>query len=146
MQLSAGWARDFFDSIYATWFRDDRLYIHYEHNLWRSLAVRGLFDVYLREYGTLVAPSTFGYDAYLHNQTHRSDVLVSFQAEAVFRPLSWLEVGASYSVLDDQTDFGFDYQALLSRDPVTGRVDFELQHISAAFVKHVLLFKADIAY
>jgi hypothetical protein len=146
IQLSAGWARDFFDSIYATYFRDDRLYVHYQHAIWRSLSLRGLLDVYLRDYGTLVTASAFGYDGYLHNQTRRSDVLTSFQVEAVFRPLSWIEVGASYTVLDDTTDFGFDYQAILSTDPTTGRIDYELQHISAAFVKHVLLFKVDLAY
>ncbi len=146
MRLLAGWARDFFDSIYATYFRDDRLYVHYEHGLWRSLTVRGLFDVYIREYGPLVKASTFGYDAYLRNATHRSDVLLSFGAEAAFRPFSFLEVGASYSVLDDETDFGFAYDALLSRDDRTGVTQYVRIPVEAAFVKHVLLFKVDLAY
>lgn len=132
MRLNAGWAREFFDSIYATYFRDDRLYIHYEQGIWRSLTVRSQFETYLRQYGPLVRPEVFLYRAYRNGATTRSDVLVSFSAEASFRPLSFLEVGASYSVLDDITDFGF--------------LDGSGTPIDAAFVKHVLLFKADLAY
>jgi len=146
LRLSLGWARDFADSIYATYFRDDRLYLHYEHGIWRSLTLRALFDVYLRDYGPLVIASTFGYDSYLRNATHRSDILVSFQGEAAFRPKSWLELAVSYSVLDDETDFGFVYQSILSRDPQSGVVQFARIPIDAAFVKHVLLFKVDLAY
>lgn len=132
MRLSAGYARDFFDSIYASYFVDDRLYIHYEHGLWRSLQVRAQFDTYFRQYGTLVAPPTFGYRAYRNGVTTRGDVLVALTAEATYRPLSFLEVGASYSVLDNETDFGF--------------VDGTGIRNDAAFAKHVLLFKADLAY
>jgi hypothetical protein len=132
LRLSAGWARDFFDSIYATYLRDDHLYLHYEQNLWRSLTVRSGLDVYLRQYGPLVPPQTLYYRAYKNGATSRSDVLVSFNAEATYRPLSWLETGISYSVLDDITDFGF--------------VDGAGTRLDAAFVKHVLLFKVDLAY
>ena len=132
MRLSAGYARDFFDSIYASYFVDDRLYVHYEHGLWRSLLVRAQFDTYFRGYGPLVAPPTFGYRAYRNGVTTRSDVLVALTAEATYRPLTFLEVGASYSVLDNETDFGF--------------VDGTGTRNDAAFAKHVLLFKADLAY
>lgn len=132
MRLSAGYARDFFDSIYATYFVDDRLYIHYEHGLWRSLLLRAQFDTYFRGYGTLVAPPTFGYRAYRNGVTTRGDVLIALTAEATYRPLAFLEVGASYSVLDNETDFGF--------------VDGTGIRNDAAFAKHVLLFKADLAY
>jgi len=132
MRLSAGYARDFFDSIYATFFVDDRVYVHYEHGLWRSLSARVNFDTYFRQYGTLVAPPTFGYRAYRNGVTTRGDVLISLSAEATFRPFSFLEVGASYSVLDNETDFGF--------------VDGTGIRNDAAFAKHVLLFKADLAY
>src|SRR3569832_2089816 len=106
MRLSAGYARDFFDSLYASYLVDDHLYVHYDHTLWRSLAVHANFDAYLRGYGTLVAPSALLYRAYRNGATTRRDALVSFSAEATFRPLTWLEVGASYSVLDDITDIG----------------------------------------
>lgn len=132
MRLQVGYARDFFDSIYASYFVDDRLYVHYEHGLWRSLVVRAQFDTYFRQYGTLVIPSTFGYRAYKNGVTTRRDVLISLGAEASYRLLSFLEVGASYSVLDDETDFGF--------------VDGTGIRNDAAFAKHVLLFKADLAY
>lgn len=132
MRLNVGWARDFFDSIYATYFRDDRLYIHYEQGLWRSLVVRSQFETYLRQYGPLVTADNFMYRAYLNGATSRSDVLIAFNAEASFRPLSFLEVGASYSVLDDITNFGF--------------LDASGTPNNAAFVKHVLLFKVDLAY
>lgn len=132
MRLSVGYARDFFDSLYATYFSDDHLYAHYDHTLWRSLAVHARFDTYLRSYGTLVSPSVLFYRAYRNGATTRKDVLIDFTAEATFRPLTWLEVGASYSVLDDITDFGF--------------IDGAGTPIDAAFVKHVLLFRADIAY
>jgi hypothetical protein len=132
MRLNLGWARDFFDSIYATYFRDDRLYIHYEQPIWRSLTLRSQFDTYLRQYGALVIPETFEYLAYRNGATTRNDVLISFDAEASFRPLSFLEVGVSYTVLDDITNFGF--------------IDGSGTPINAAFVKHVLLFKADLAY
>jgi hypothetical protein len=132
MRLNAGWARDFFDSIYATWFRDDRLYIHYEHNIWRSLTLRSQFETYFRQYGALVVPPTFEYRAYRNGATTRSDILISFGAEASYRLLSFLEVGASYTVLDDITDFGF--------------IDGAGTPIDAKFVKQVLLFKADLAY
>jgi hypothetical protein len=132
MRLNVGWAREFFDSIYATYFRDDRLYAHYEHGIWRSLTVRSQLEAYFRQYGPLVRPEVFLYRAYRNGATSRRDTLVSFTAEASFRPLSFLEVGASYSVLDDITDFGF--------------LDGTGTPIDAAFVKHVLLFKVDLAY
>ncbi len=132
MRLTAGWARDFFDSLFATFFSDDHLYIHYEHNLWRSLSVRANFDTYLRSYGALAPPNDLLYRAYRNGISVRKDVLVGFGAEATYRPLSWLEVGVSYSVLNDATDFGF--------------VDGTGTPSDAAFVKHVLLFKADLAY
>lgn len=132
MRLSAGYARDFFDSLFASYLVDDHLYVHYDHTLWRSLAVHADFDTYLRGYGTLVAPSVLYYRAYRNGATTRRDTLVSLTAAATFRPLTWLEVGASYSVLDDITDFGF--------------IDGAGTPIDAGFVKHVLLFRADVAY
>jgi len=132
MNLRLGWARDFFDSIYATYLRDDRLYISYEHNPWRSLWLTAGFETYLRAYGPLVAPSTLYYRAYKNGATSRSDVLVSLNAEASYRPLSWLQAGISYSLLADITDFGF--------------VDGAGTRMDAGFLKHVVLFKADISY
>jgi hypothetical protein len=132
LRLNAGWSRDFFDSIYATYLRDDRIYVNYEQDIWRGIRVRSSFETYVRQYGTLVVPSTLQYRAYRNGATSRSDVLVSFAAEASYRPLAFLEVGVSYTVLDDVTDFGF--------------IDGAGTPSDAAFVKHVLLLKADFAY
>ena len=132
MRLLLGWSRDFFDSLFATYFVDDHLYIHYEHNLWRSLVARVNFDTYFRDYGALVSPSTLSYRAYRNGQTQRKDTLLGLSVEATYRPLAWLEAGVSYSLLDDLTDFGF--------------VDGAGTRTDAAFVKHVLLFKVDLAY
>ena len=68
----------------------------------------------------------------LERATSRSDVLVSLNAEASYRPLSWLSAGISYSLLADITDFGF--------------VDGAGTRMDAGFLKHVVLFKADISY
>ncbi len=132
MNLRAGWARDFFDSIYATYLRDDRLYISYEHNPWRSLWLLAGFETYLRAYGPLVAPSTLYYRAYKNGATTRSDVLFALNVEASYRPLSWLQAGLSYNLLADVTDFGF--------------VDGAGTRMDAGFQKHVVLFKADLSY
>jgi hypothetical protein len=132
MHLLVGWSRDFFDSLFATYFVDDHLYVHYEHNLWRSLVARVNFDTYFRDYGTLVSPPTLSYRAYRNGATQRKDTLVGLGVEATYRPLAWLEAGVSYSVLDDITDFGF--------------VDGAGTRTDAAFVKHVVLFKVDLAY
>ncbi len=132
MRLLVGWSRDFFDSLFATYFVDDHLYVHYEHNLWRSLVARVNFDTYFRDYGALVSPSTLSYRAYRNGQTQRKDTLVGLSVEATYRPLAWLEAGVSYSLLDDLTDFGF--------------VDGAGTRTDAAFVKHVVLFKVDLAY
>ena len=132
MHLLVGWSRDFFDSLFATYFVDDHVYIHYEHNLWRGLYARANFDTYFRDYGTLASPSSMGYRAYRNGATQRKDSLVGLSVEATYRLLAWLEAGVSYSVLDDITDFGF--------------VDGAGTRTDAAFVKHVLLFKVDLAY
>lgn len=132
MRLLLGWSRDFFDSLFATYFVDDRLYLHYEHNLWRSLIARVNFDTYFRDYGALVSPPTLSYRAYRNGQTQRKDTLIELSVEATYHPLSWLEAGVSYSVLDDITDFGF--------------VDGAGTRTDAAFVKHVVLFRVDLAY
>lgn len=132
MRLFLGYSRDFFDSLFATYFVDDHLYVHYEHNIWRSLIARVQFDTYFRDYGTLVSPPTLSYRAYRNGQTQRKDTLIGLNVEATYRPLSWLEAGVSYSVLDDLTDFGF--------------VDGAGTRTDAAFIKHVVLFKVDLAY
>lgn len=132
VRLSAGWARDFFDSLFASYFVDDRLYIHYEHGLWRSLVVKAQFETYIRQYGGLVRPSSLGYLAYQNGATTRSDVLVAFQAGATYQLLRFLQLGVNYSVLGDITNFGF--------------VDGAGTRNDAAFTKHVLLFQADLAY
>ena len=140
MKLRAGWARDFFDSLYASYFRDDHLYVHYEHNPWRTLFLSAQFDVYLRDYGALRRPTDIGFSRYRGNATSRSDTLIGFGVEGTYRPLSWLQAGVSYNVLDDRTPFGFelDYRDGMG-NPASARYD-------AAFVRHVLLFKADVAY
>ncbi|MFO0574012.1 MAG: hypothetical protein U1A78_08445 [Polyangia bacterium] len=140
MQLRAGWARDFFDSIYASFFRDDHLYVHYQHTPWRTLTLGAQLDVYLRDYGALSPATTLGYSRYARNATARSDTLIGFGAEATYRPLAWLMAGVSYNVLDDRTALGaeLDY-----RDDA-GRMFTKTDNL--AFVRHVLLFKADVAY
>lgn len=140
MQLRAGWARDFFDSLYASFFRDDHLYAHYQHSPWRTLTLGAQLDVYLRDYGALAPATTLGYSRYRGNATSRSDVLIGFGVEATYRPLAWLMAGVSYNVLDDRTAFGFE---LDYRD---GMGNVSTARYDAAFVRHVLLFKADVAY
>ena len=59
----------------------------------------------------------------------RSDVILTLGAELNYRVLSWMEVGVSYSLLNDITETGF-----------TGPDE------SAAFIKHTVLGKIDSAY
>lgn len=132
MKLAVGWARDFFDSIYATYYKDDRIYANYEHNVWRSLSLRAQLEFYVRSYGALYDPTTLQFMAVRNGKTTRDDLLVTFGVEATYRPLTWLEVGASYTVLNDSTDFVY--------------LDGVGTPIAAAFTKHVLLFRADLAY
>lgn len=132
MKLRLGWARDFFDSIYATYLKDDRLYLAYEHNPWKALQLTASFETYFRTYGPLVAPSTLYYRAYKNGAQNRSDILLSLGVQADYRFLSWLSAGVSYNLLADLTDFGF--------------VDGAGTRMDAGFQKHVVLFKADVAY
>jgi hypothetical protein len=132
MKLAAGWARDFFDSIYATYYKDDRLYAYYEHNPWRSLSLRTQLALYLRSYGPLYDPTFLDYQAVSTGSTDRDDLFIAFAAEVAYRPLSWFELGARYSVLYDGTDFVY--------------LDTLGMPIQAAFTKQLLLFHADLAY
>ena len=137
LRLSVGWARDFYDSIFATYLSDDRLYLHYDHYLWRGLVAHLRFDTYFRQYGALVPASSLGYTGYAIGNTtctagaacNRSDVILNLGAELNYRVLSWMELGVSYSLLDDITEFRF----LGPDEP-------------AAFLKHTVLGKIDIAY
>lgn len=132
LRLGAGWTRDFFDSIYATFFKDDRFYGYYEHTPWKSLSLRARLDFYLRGYGALYDPTTLQYGVSSAGSTQRDDFLITFAAELTYRPLAWVEAGASYSLLYDRTAFEY--------------VDADGMTVSASFTRHVVLFRVDLAY
>lgn len=132
LNLLLGWSRDFFDSIYATYYKDDRFYFSYLHSPWRSLSLRAQLDLYLRGYGALYDPAQLQYGAQEVTSTQRDDFLITVAAELAYRPLRFLEIGASYSVLYDQTP--------------TQYLDENGMPISASFVRHLVLFHLDLAY
>jgi len=132
LNLYLGWSRDFFDSIYATYYKDDRFYFSYLHSPWRSLSLRAQLDLYLRGYGALYDPTVLQYGAQSIASTQRDDFLLTVAAEVAYRPLRILEIGASYSLLYDRT--------------ATQYVDDNGMPISASFLRSVGLFHLDFAY
>ncbi|MCS6912403.1 MAG: hypothetical protein RMK29_07770 [Myxococcales bacterium] len=145
MRLALGWARDFYDSIFATYLADDRLYLNYEHYIWRGLAAQLRFETYFRQYGALAPWRSLGFQGYRVGNVEcndlmpgpctlsRSDIILNLAAELKYRVRSWMELGVSYSLLNDITDFRFVV--------VPGS-----QYEDAAFIKHMVLGKVDIAY
>lgn len=135
MRLALGWARDFADSIFATYVADDRVYLNYDHNLYRGLNAHIRFDTYFRKYGALVEPAKLGLSSYNNGKgvctatgpCDRNDIILNLTAELTYRPASFVELGVSYSLLNDITDFRQDDR------PV-------------GFLKHLVLAKVDFAY
>lgn len=140
LRLALGWARDFFDSIYATYYKDDRLYLHYDHYIWRGLSAQIHFDTYFRQYGALVQPNFLNYAGYQGSANciegkganQRCDTILNLTAELNYRALSWMLLGVSYSLLYDLTDFQFQQQMGAT--------------LPAQFNKHIVLGRIDIAY
>lgn len=130
MRLNLGWARDIADTIFATYLADDRVYLHYDHFIWRGLAAHLRLDNYFRNYGGLADPTQLGYTGY--SSDVRNDIVLNYSGELSYRALSWLEVGVNYNLIYDKTDFAFRCGAGCTQ--------------SASFLKHAVMARLDFAY
>jgi len=135
-RVTLGYDRDFFDSLFSTWYSDDRVYVAFDQPLIHRLTAHLDGGVRFRHYQGLRTPGDFGYSNYVRNgvagASDRDDLIWDVHAELTVRATSWLGFAASYNVVGDDTDFAF-------RD-TAGR------DTSAGYIKHSVFLRADIAY
>jgi|GEM_PF-4675976 len=130
-KLSVGYDRDFYDTLFANYYVDDRIYVTFEQPLARRLLARLDAGVRFREFVGLTDPTLLGQVSY-SDPNGRKDVVYEVGAELAVRAASWLEVGAAYNLRGDHTDFAFNSPAGLS--------------VNASYIKHSVLIRADVAY
>ena len=130
IHISVGHRRDFFDSLFASYFVDDSIYVGYQQPFLHLLRFYAEGAVRFRRYEGLVDPMLLGYIGY--SSTHRSDLLFDAHAGLSVQARRWLAVGASYNLLGDRTDFGF-----MRKDGST---------LGVRYIKHSVLAQLDFAY
>jgi hypothetical protein len=139
-RISLGYDRDFFDSIFAHYYRDDRVYVAFEQPIVGRLWAHLDGSVRFRRYEGLIDPSILcGASEFAHSQTTsncsysdpvRTDTVYEAHAELNTRVLDWLALGVSYSLLGDESDFAI---LVPERAPVH-------------YIKHAGFARVDIAY
>jgi hypothetical protein len=129
-QIAIGYDRDFFDSLFANFFVDDRLYLTFEQPLIYRITAHVDGGVRFRHYEGLVDPAVVGYAGY--SSPTRDDLVYDAHAELNIRATKWLSCGVSYNLLADHTDFAFL--------PATGAP------VHVDFIKHSVFARVDFAY
>ena len=132
-RLSLGYDRDFFDSLFANFYVDDKLYLAFDQPLIYRLVAHIDGGVRFRHYEGLVDPSLINYVSYSPNNDTRDDLVYDAHAELNVQALSWLSCGVSYNLIADHTDFAFVPAA--PGAPV---------HVD--YLKHAVFARVDIAY
>jgi hypothetical protein len=130
-RIAAGYDRDFFDSLLANFYVDDKLYVGFDQPLAYRIVAHLDGGLRFRHYDGLVDPSVFGaFSGY--SSTTRDDRVWDLHAELNVRATQWMSVGVSYNFVAVQTDFLF----LL---PNGGSE-------SADYLKHSAFARVDVAY
>lgn len=129
-RIALGYDRDFYDSLFGTFFADDHVYLRFDQPVVARLTARLDGGVRFRKYDGLIDPAIVGFSGY--SATAREDIIYEARAELAVRATSWLEVAASYNFLADQTDFAF-VNAAGGRVPVS-------------FIKHSVFARLNVAY
>ena len=141
MKLGLAYDRDFFESIFANFYADDRLSLGFEMPLTYRLTARVDGGMRFRHYDGLVLANTVGYSSYLPTGNDRSDKLYDAHAELGIRATTWLDFNVSYNMIVDTTDFRF----VNAIDPVT-KAPVGMTAVDPSYVKHAVFVRADFAY
>ena len=81
-RLVLGYDRDFFESIFANFYADDRIFLTFDLPLVYRLTAHAGGGVRFRNYDGLVPPTLVGYTGYAPSTTERSDLLYDAQRRA----------------------------------------------------------------
>jgi hypothetical protein len=132
-RISVGYDRDFGDTLIANYYIDDRLFLTLDQPLIRRLVARLGGGVRFRRYESLRPPAVLGFDRYSTTDLTRDDILYEVRAELNVLVTNWLQLGASYTLLGDATEFQFF--------PAGGGMPFQ-----ASYIKHAVFARANFAY
>jgi hypothetical protein len=156
-QISLGYDRDFFDSLFANYFTDDAGFISFDQPLvYRMTAHLDGGIRYRQYYGLNTDPSFYGAVAFIPAD-HRNDIVYSLHAQLSIKALNWLQVSLNYNLQGDKTDFIFQtcggpspmqdpttMMLACPKDPTTG---MEMRtNLRADYLKHSVLLRLDFAY
>jgi hypothetical protein len=130
-RFTLGYTRDFFDTIFAAWFVDDRLFVAFDQPLAYRLIAHLDGGVRFRSYGGLQDPAVLGAAGYCSSE--RNDLLYDAHAELRVRATNWLELAASYNLIGNHTDF-----CLLEAGT--------MRPIPLGYIKHAAFARIDFAY
>lgn len=130
IRIVAGHKRDFSDSIFASYYTDDVIYVGYQQPFLKRLRAFADAQVHFRHYDGLLDPTNFGYQGY--SSTERDDLLYEAHAGLSVQVLRWLVVRAVYNLLADHTSFDF-----LRTDGTS---------LNASYIKHSVFAGVDLAY
>jgi hypothetical protein len=118
--------RDFFQSLYASFYTDDRLMVAYAHEQ-HDFTARAGGGVRLRKYQDLLPPALISVIGY--NASARSDAIYEGNLELAYHPRPWLTAALTYNVQVDDTSFAF----VTADGPVDAR-----------YVKHSIFLRGEV--
>jgi hypothetical protein len=142
-RIVAAYDRDFYDSLFANYYKDDHFYLVFEQPIVYRISAHLDGGVRLRHYEGLIDPNLLGtapvgttisYNS-ASNPPTRDDILYELRAELAVKATSWLQVAASYTILYDDTDFAI----------VTTNAGGS-SSAPAHYIKHSAFARIDIAY
>jgi hypothetical protein len=123
----ARYERDFFDSLFARFYADDRFSLAFGQPFARDFAARVEGGVRLRRYEDLLDPSVLHVLGY--STPRRDDQIYDGRLELSYRPRQWVSFAMTYNVQADNTVF----ELLTASGPVP-----------AAYVKHSTFFRMEV--
>ena len=129
-RLTLGYDRDFFDSLFANFYVDDRIFVSFDHPVVYRLTAHLDGGVRFRHYEGLVDPTTVQYASY--SSPDRNDIVYDLHAELNVRATNWLSCGVSYNLVADRTDFEF--------------IRASGERVRVDYIKHSVFARVDVAY
>jgi hypothetical protein len=131
MRISLGYDRDFYSSLFASYYVDEHLYAAFELPVFRRVLARAEGGVRFRKYYGIVRSPDLGTDTGGPNT--RDDLVYEAHAQLGYRAKAWCEVGVSYNLVADSTSFGF-----VAANGTVG--------VAPSYIKHSIFASADFAY